>query len=309
MKMEAFDFAFIGVILRLTAPILLATIGALYADRAGVANISLEAYMLFGAFFAVVGSYFTGSYLIGVLFAVVIGMVVSSFFSLLTLKLGGNEIVVGLAIIFLSMGFTKFLLSLIFDTTGSFSSPEINGLPIIDIPLLSSIPIIGELFSGQTFIVYFSFLSVIATHIILYKTPFGIQIIACGENEEAASTIGINVTRTRFIANLITGGLCGLAGAQLSLGFLTMFSENMTAGQGFIAMAAVIFAKAIPVRVLIISLIFGISNAISNQLQTAALPTELVLMAPYIIVIIALMFNFERLSFRRKTKTEVSADS
>lgn len=304
--MEAFDFAFLGVILRLTAPILLATIGALYADRAGVANISLEAYMLFGAFFAVVGSYFTGSYLMGVLFAILIGMIVSSFFSLLTLKLGGNEIVVGLAIIFLSMGFTKFLLSLIFDTTGSFSSPEIIGLPIIDIPLLHAIPIIGELFTGQTFIVYFAFLSVIATHIILYKTPFGIQIIACGENEEAASTIGINVTRTRFIANLITGGLCGLAGAQLSLGFLTMFSENMTAGQGFIAMAAVIFAKAIPSRVLIISLIFGISNAVSNQLQTAALPTELVLMAPYIIVIIALMFNIERFSFRKKTKTEVS---
>jgi len=306
---EAIDFSFLGVILRLTAPILLATIGALYADRAGVANVALEAYMLFGAFFAVVGSFFMGSSLIGVLFAILIGMLISSFFSLLTLKLEGNEIIVGMALIFLSMGFTKFLLNLIFNTSGSFISPEIVGLPKIDIPFLSSIPIIGELFKGQTLIVYFAFLSVLATHIIISKTSFGMRIIACGENPEAASTIGIDVNKTRFIANLITGGLCGLAGAQISLGFLNMFSENMTAGQGFIALAAVIFAKAIPVRVLFICLIFGTANAISNQLQTADMPTEIVLMTPYLIVVVALCFNFSRFSFRKKMKSMVSTDA
>jgi simple sugar transport system permease protein len=155
------------------------------------------------------------------------------------------------------------------------------------------------LFTGQTWIVYFAFLSVWIAHVLLYKTPFGMKIIACGENPLAAATVGVNVYRIRLYALLITGGLCGLAGSQISLGFLSMFSENMTAGRGFIAVAAVIFARAVPVRVLFISLLFGLAEALSNQLQLMKFPSELVLMLPYLLVVLFLVLQPDRFRWRK----------
>jgi simple sugar transport system permease protein len=297
--MSLIDASILAVIIRVTAPILLATIGALFSEKAGVPNITLEPAMLLGAFFGVFGSYYTGSSVLGAVSAVAAGLLVALIFALFTLKWGGDEIVVGVAINVIMGGLTIFLLKIIFHTSGSFMSPEIIGFPQLDIPLLDRIPVLKYLFAGQTWVVYFAFLSVWIAHVLLYKTPFGMKIIACGENPLAAATVGVNVYRIRLYALLITGGLCGLAGSQISLGFLSMFSENMTAGRGFIAVAAVIFARAVPVRVLFISLLFGLAEALSNQLQLLKFPSELVLMLPYLLVVLFLVIQPDRFRWKK----------
>lgn len=303
--MSLIDLSILVVIMRVTTPVLLATTGALYSERSGVPNITMEGSMLFGTFLAVVGSYFFGSSLIGTLFAIFGGIFIALIFAFLVLKLGGDEVVVGVAINVIVGGLTILLLSQVFDASGSFVSPEIIGLPKVGIPLLDQIPVLKEIFSGQTIIVFIAFLSVLVTHIVINKTPFGMKIKACGENPLAAATVGVNVNRIRLICIIITGALSGLAGAQISLGFLSMFSENMTAGKGYIAIAAIIFARAIPVRVLLVSLLFGFAEALSNILQLLKVPAQIVLMLPYLFVIIFLVFNLSR--FRRsKIKTTPS---
>lgn len=297
--MSIIDASILAVILRVTAPILLATIGAVFSEKAGVPNITLEPAMLCGAFFGVLGSYYSGSSAVGALLAVAAGLAVSLIFSLFTLRWGGDEVVVGVAINVIIGGLTIFLLKTIFHTSGSFVSPEIKGFPQLHIPLLDQIPVVKYLFTGQTWIVYFAFLSVAIAHVLLYRTPFGMKVIACGENPLAAATVGVNVYRIRLISILITGALCGLAGAQISLGFLSMFSENMTAGRGFIAVAAVIFARAVPLRALFISLLFGLAEALSNQLQLMKIPSELVLMLPYLLVVVFLVVRPGRFRWRR----------
>jgi general nucleoside transport system permease protein len=292
--MSLIDLSILAVIMRVTTPVLLATTGALYSERSGVPNITMEGSMLFGTFLAVVGSYFFGSSLIGTLFAIFGGIFIALIFAFLVLKLGGDEVVVGVAINVIVGGLTILLLTQVFDASGSFVSPEIIGLPKVGIPILDQIPFLKEIFSGQTIIVFIAFLSVLVTHIVINKTPFGMKIKACGENPLAAATVGVNVNRIRLICIIITGALSGLAGAQISLGFLSMFSENMTAGKGYIAIAAIIFARAIPVRVLLVSLLFGFAEALSNILQLLKVPAQIVLMLPYLFVIIFLVFNFSR---------------
>jgi general nucleoside transport system permease protein len=300
--MSLIDLSILAVIMRVTTPVLLATTGALYSERSGVPNITMEGSMLFGTFLAVVGSYFFGSSLMGTLFAIFGGIFIALIFAFLVLKLGGDEVVVGVAINVIVGGLTILLLTQVFDASGSFVSPEIIGLPKIGIPILDQIPVLKVIFSGQTVIVFIAFLSVLVTHIVINKTPFGMKIKACGENPLAAATVGVNVNRIRLICIIITGALSGLAGAQISLGFLSMFSENMTAGKGYIAIAAIIFARAIPVRVLLVSLLFGFAEALSNILQLLKVPAQIVLMLPYLFVIIFLVFNFSR--FRKgKMKT------
>lgn len=300
--MSLIDLSILAVIMRVTTPILLATTGALYSERAGVPNITMEGSMLLGTFGAIVGSYFFGSSFVGALFGIFAGILIALIFAFLVLKLGGDEVVVGVAINVIVGGLTIFFLSQVFNASGSFVSPKIVGLPKVGFSFLEKVPVLKEILTGQTLVVYLAFFSVVVTHILINKTPFGMKIKACGENPMAAATVGVNVNRIRLICIIITGALSGFAGAQISLGFLSMFSENMTAGRGYIAIAAIIFARAIPVRVLLVSLLFGFSEALSNVLQLLKFPAEIVLMLPYLFVIVFLVFNINR--FRKgKIKT------
>jgi simple sugar transport system permease protein len=292
--------SFIASVLRLTSPILLCSVGSLYCDRSGITNISLEGTMLLGSFMGVVGSYFSGSWIIGVAVAVISGIITSLFFALLTIKLGGTELVVGFTINVLMAGLTRYMLRTVFNVSGSLVSDKVIGIPSVSIPGVSSIPILGGFLTQLNIIIVFAFLSVFLTYFIFKKTHFGLKIISCGENPQAATTVGINVFSVRLVCLVITGALCGLAGAQLSLGYLSLFTEGMTAGKGFIALMAVAFSRGKVLRVLLVTLIFGTAEMLSNQLQLFKFSSYLILMIPYICVIILTLV--QGIGVRKKAK-------
>lgn len=280
------DLGILGITARMAAPILLAGTGTLYNDRAGVTNITLEGSMLLGGFFAVVCSYFTSNWVLGTLAGVLTGVAVSLLFYLLTSLLGGDELVVGFSMNILLEGLSIFLLKQIFHQSGSLVDERIAGIPLLSSSVLGQIPVLGNLLNNQTWIVYFAFLAAVLTWVVLFRTPFGLRIVACGEHPQAAATVGINVLRIRFWCNLINGALCGLAGVQISLGFLSLFTQGMTVGRGFIALGSVIFSRGNPLRLIAITLFFGFSEALSNKMQLMQLPSELVLMLPYLAVVV-----------------------
>ncbi len=272
--------------MRYSAPVLLAAVGALFCDCAGVTFIILEAQMLLGCFFAVIAGYYFQSWAAGVLCAILASILLGWFFIWITMKMKAIELVVGFAINFLIDGLTIYLLRMVFHQTGSFVSPEIPAIPKITVPVLSHIPLIGSIFYQQTWIVYAAFLSVLVAAILIYHTPFGLYILSSGANPEAAKAVGIDIGKTRIKCIMIASVLCGLAGSQLSIGFLSMFSEGMTVGKGFIALGALMFSNRKPTLVLFITLLFGFAEAIGNQVQlSGTIASELVLMIPYLAVL------------------------
>jgi len=283
--------------MRFSAPILLAAIGALFCDCAGVTFIILEAQMLLSCFFAVIGGFYLHSWVLGILCGIVSCWLLGVFFVWITQKMKAIELVVGFAINFLIDGFTIYLLRMVFHQTGSFVSDGIPSIPKFSIPLLGDIPVVGSLFQNQTWIVYFAFICVLIASMLIYRTPYGLRILSSGQNAQAAEAVGINVQRIRISCILIASTLCALAGSQLSIGFLSMFSEGMTVGKGFIALGALMFSERKPSLILLITLLFGLSEAIGNQVQlSGAIASELVLMIPYITVLICV--------FIRKPKPE-----
>lgn len=236
----------ISPILRVTTPILLCALGGVYSERSGTGNITYEGSMLMGTFTGVVGSYFSGSALVGVLCAILGGVFVNVFYGMLRLKMGGDNVVCGFAVNSFCVGATTYLLRTVFKTSGTLSDPRIQGLYKVRVPVLKDIPVIKYFFVNQTLLVYLTFILVILTSIILKRTKFGMNIRACGENPMAAAAVGVDVNKTRWMCIIITGVLCGLGGAQMALGNLTQFSEDMVGGRGFIALAAVILSRATP---------------------------------------------------------------
>lgn len=303
--MEAIYSIFM-VTARVTTPILLAATGGIYSDKSGLPNIALDAMMIMGAFMAVYGSFFYGNAVVGIAYAVIIGAVIGALYGYICVYLKGDNTVVGIAFNLIGWGLTTFLLPVIYGTTGSFVSELIVSLKKITIPGISILPIIGGIFNNQTVITYFSWIFVGITSVILYRTKAGMIIRSCGENPQAAETVGYNVKRTRLICSVITGIMCALAGVHLSLGLMTLFSEKMTAGKGFIALAAVTYAKADPKKVLFVSLLFGFSNALSNQLQLLQLPSDLILMVPYIFVVVFVIADPMVNSFKRKKRKMIA---
>ena len=285
----------ISPILRVTTPILLCALGGVYSERSGTGNITYEGSMLMATFTGVVGSYFTGSALVGVLCAMLGGVLVNLFYGLLRLRMGGDNVVCGFAVNSFCVGATTYLLRTLFQTSGTLSDPKIQGLYKVRVPILKDIPVVKYFFTNQTLLVYLAFILVVVTTIVLKRTKFGMNIRACGENPMAAAAVGDNVTRTRWICVIITGMLCGLGGAQMSLGNLTQFSENMVGGRGFIALAAVILSRATPVGVMFTAVLFGFAEALANLLQLTTISSYLVLMIPYIAVILILILQPERM--------------
>lgn len=291
--------SFIITVLRLSAPILLCAIGSLFCDRAGVTNISLEGMMLISSFTAVLGSFITGSWLAGLLAAICASVLASLFFALITIRFGGAELVVGFTMNVLLDGLSVFLLRSIFKVSGSFVSEKIVKIPSFSVPFIKNIPVLGGLVTELNILVCAAYGSVFLAYFIFRKTHLGLQIIASGENPQAAATVGINVYKIRLLMLVITGGLCGMAGAQLSLGYLSMFTEGMTAGRGFIALVAVMFARGSAFRVLLVTMLFGAAEMLSNYLQLYQFSSYLILMIPYICVI---ALTIIQLIFERKKR-------
>lgn len=292
-----FDSALLASVVRALIPILLAALGGLICERAGVFNIALEGLMLVGAFGAVAGSYFTGNAFAGVIIGVLAAMAFSMILSFGSVTRKSDPIVLGVAMNILAVGMTSFLLVALFNTQGVFNSPEIIGLKRIVIPLLVKIPWLGPALFNQTILGYLALLLVPAISIMLFRTPLGMRLRGVGERPLAAQTLGVSPTRYKYGALLASGVLTGLAGAQLALGNVVQFAENMSAGRGWIAVVAVMLARANPYATLGAAVLFGFAEAIGYRFQAYGLPAQITEAAPYVITLIALLLAAKQ--FRR----------
>ena len=294
------DVSLYGSTLRMIAPILLAALGGAICARVGIFNVGLEGLMLTGAFAAITGNHLFGDVWLAVLFAVICSGLMSLILAWLTIGLNANMIVVGVALNFLATGLTTYCLFAIFNVKGSYYDPGMAGLPKWDIPLVGDIPGVGGILSGHSPLVYFAFLLAFALQFFLFRTVKGFRLLAAGEHPEAARSLGIRIDRIRYFAVLASGVLCGLAGAQLSLGQVTQFTEGMTAGRGFIALVAVMLGQNHPLGVALASLLFGFMDALSIRLQGYALPTQFTMALPYVMTLAA-MFFFKDRAYLRQT--------
>jgi len=294
MFSEIFNMTLLQNTIRTATPLILAALGGLLTSHTGILNIGLEGMILLGAFFGVAGSFFFESYLMGILFAVASGVIIGIIFALFVIKLKADEFIVGIAINMFAGGLTMFLLRSIFGVKGAFSSPKIQPLPDISIPFLDNIPVINVLLNDHSLFVYVSWILVIVTYIFLYKTPYGLWFRAAGEFPEALDTVGIDSNKIKFTSSILCGIFCGFAGVHLSLGYLTLFTENMSANRGFIALAAIIFGSANPLMTYVAALIFGFFDALGIRLQGVGIPSQFTQMFPYMVTVLVLIVVVKR---------------
>ena len=272
----------------LTTPILLAAMGGLVNREAGIVNIALDAKMLAGAFVAVVVSSATGSWLIAVLAAAVAGAVIGLLFSLAVTRLGANMIIAGLGLNFLVAGLLGFILSWNFNSSGTLRMPDVQLLPKLFPQSASSVPVIGSALAQLEPLTVFAWAFVFALPFLLTQTRFGLRLRATGSAPQVADAMGLESRRIRDISTAIAGFLSGLGGAHLALASIGLFNEGLSAGRGFIALAAFYFARNRPVATAMVCLFFGFLDATQIRMQTAGLPPKLVGTIPYVMVILAL---------------------
>jgi general nucleoside transport system permease protein len=301
--LASFDASLLNSLFRFTTPVLLAALGGILCDRVGLFNIALEGMILTGAFAAIVGDYFSGSALIGVLSGCLAGALLAAIFGFMSVSLKGDVVVLGIATNLLASGLTAFLLKAIFHVQGAFMDPRIVGLETINIPILQNIPVLGPLFSGQTILVYLSWLLLGLVYVVLFRTPLGLRMRGIGEQPLAAETLGVNVNGLRYMAVVLSGVFCGLAGAQLSVGIVNVFVQDMSAGRGWIAVVAVMLGQSHPLGVLIASVLFGFADSLGFRLQGLGLPSQFTGMLPYVITLLAFLIIRARQKRQRSALT------
>ncbi|HMC49981.1 MAG TPA: ABC transporter permease [Solirubrobacterales bacterium] len=267
---DIFKIALLFSMIRLATPLLLAALGGLWSERSGVINIGLEGLLLSGAFTAAVVTHFVHSPWIGLAAAIAAGMLVALVHAFVCITCKADQVVSGTAINILFLGLPALLSGAFFDSTGATPQiPKGELLPIAPIVL--------------------AFALVPLTWYVLYRTPFGLRLRAVGENPEAADTAGIRVEAVRYAGVILSGALAAIGGAYLSTGQSSLFTRNMSAGRGFIALAALIFGKWRPVQTMLACLLFGLAEAISIQMQgVAKIPVEFIQMIPYVLTIVVL---------------------
>ncbi|MDD7219650.1 MAG: ABC transporter permease [Blautia sp.] len=280
---------FFGTILRSATPILFATLAAAIAAKSGITNMALEGIMLFSALFGVIFSSLTHSAWMGLLLTVVIGALIGAILAFFVLNLKTDEILAAIAINLTATGGTVLLLLAFSGDRGVSSSVRSVSAPNIAIPLIEKIPFIGDVLSGQNVLTWLSLLAVVVMHLFLYKTPLGLAIRSVGENKDAAESVGINSRKMQYIALIISGVLSAMGGFYLSGGYMNMFTKDMSGGRGFIALAAASMGGNTPIGGFLVSLLFGLAQALANVMQlTAVMPYEIILMVPYLTTLIGL---------------------
>ena len=289
-----FDTLLFHATIQSVTPILLAAWAGLICQRAGIFTIAQEGLMLGSAFAAVAGSWFLGDATAGVAVAILTSVIMSVIIAAGGVWFKGDTIVIGIGINLLADGMSIFLLRQLFDVQGVFQNADLKGLLPLRIPLIADIPGIGPAISGQTWVTYFAWILVIVISLFLFRTSWGLRLRGVGEQPEAAETLGVSVRRYRSAAILVSGALCGLAGAQLSLGSVTLFAEGMSAGRGWIAVVAVMLGRAHPLGVLGASVLFGLADAIGLRMQGLGLPNQLTDASPYVVTLVALALAVRR---------------
>lgn len=286
-----FSALFIASVLRISTALILPALGGLITDLSGSINIALEGTMLVSAFTGVIVSGFSHNIWLGVLAGILSGILFSGLLAYFHLYLGTNIILAGTAFNILASGGTIFLLYMLTGDKGSTSTLASGMVPSIHIPFIEDIPFLGTVLSGHNIFVYLAFILAFLVERLLYHTRFGAHLRAVGEEPVAATSVGINVRKVKFISLLISGFLASLGGLNLSMAYLSSFQRDMTAGRGFIALAAVYLGGRKPWGTVVAAIVFGVADALSNQLGTLNIPSQLVQMIPYAITILALVLN------------------
>ncbi len=270
-------------------PIGLAALSGLYSERSGVVNIGIEGMMLVGAFVAAVFASVSHNQFIGILGGIAFGMLMGLLHAVLSIRYRVNQIISGTGIIILALGLTSYLQRAFLNTNPALNSPG-PAIPALAIPVLWRIPVLGPLLFNQSPIIYAMILLVIFTQVLMYKTKWGLRVRSVGEHPKAADTLGINVFTVRYISVLISGAIAGLAGAYMSIGSAGRFNEGMTAGKGFLGLAAMIFGNWNSGGAFLGSLIFGFFDSWQEKLSLLqiGIPVDLLGTAPYIATMIVL---------------------
>lgn len=298
-------------IFRISAPILYATLGAIVVEKAGFANIGLEGLMMFSALFGSLASYYSGSWVVGFLVALIVGVGMSLVMGFFAFQLKTDIILVGIAINMMGAGGTLFLCKVITGLTEGKDMASTTGLitsnlciPNIEIPLIKDIPFIGGVLSGHSLLTYLAFIFVALTSIMLYKTSLGLNIRAVGENPNAAASVGVSVLKIKYIAMAFSGLMSGFGGAFMSMSYAQGWSQDMVAGRGFIALAAQAMGGGECLGGMLSSLVFGFAQALGIKFSSVGLDSNLASPIPYAITIIGLaIFGIVRLRKAKKPRS------
>ena len=278
----------IGGSVLLAVPIVFGALGGVIGERVGVVNIAIEGQLLAGAFCAAVAGSLTDSPFVGLVAAVLAGALVALVLGVFTITYRVNQVIVGVVLNVLVIGLTSFLYSQVL-VPGAETLNDTNRFAPVAIPVLSSVPVLGPALFEQSVLVYLMYLAVPAVWFAMFRTRWGLRLRAVGEHPKAADTVGIRVERTRYRALLVAGGIVGVGGAFYTVVSVSSFGKEMTAGAGFIALAAVIFGKWDPVRAALAALLFGFASNLEGALSVvgAPVPSQFMLMLPYVVTILA----------------------
>jgi ABC-type uncharacterized transport system permease subunit len=278
--------ALFAAMLRYATPLIFASLGGLFSERSGVVNIALEGMLLTGAFFAVLGADVTSSWFLGVLIGMAAGGLLALIHATFAVSLRADQIVSGTALNFLAFGVTSYLY---LNRYGAEGTPtDLPQVPDVTLPLIKDIPFFGDIFGQVNLLIWMALALVLITWVVVFRTPPGLRLRSAGENPLAAETAGLSVVRTRYLAVVTSGMLAGAGGAYLSIGFVHSFSQNMTIGKGFIALAALIFGRWRPGGALAAALLFGFSTALAQRLPVFSPSAATLFQAlPYVLTLVA----------------------
>lgn len=288
--------------LRSATPVALAAMGGSMTEHAGIMNIGMDGMILMSAFTAVAFSWLTGSAWLGLLAAILVGVLVGLFFALLVVKFKSDEFIIGTALNIFAGGVTVFLLRSLFQVKGTFQGTAdrpVVGLPKVNLGILKEIPFLGPILDGSSLFILLTWVLVLVMWAFVYRTPWGFWIRAAGERPDTLRTAGISPEKMKWLSSVLCGVFCGLAGAQLALGNVTMFAEGMSNSRGYVAFACVIFGAANPGKAYLAALMFGFFDALGYRLQNYNINANLTSMIPYVITVVMMIYVVVR-SQRRK---------
>lgn len=276
-----------------STPLLLGSIAEVYAERTGMMVCAIEGIFLLGAWGGFAGTYLSGSRLVGLATAIVLGMLMAALYAYLTVTLRQQQVVTGTAMNILAAGICSYFQRVLFGVP--VTPLRIDALPAVEIPLLSKIPVIGDIFFTQNLMTYFGYLLIPVAIFVLYKTSLGLTIRSTGENPEAVDVAGLNVNRIRFLTVVAAGAICGLAGSFYTIGYLGMFTSTIIGGRGWIAFAICFLGNWSPLGAVLGTLAFGLADSISIYIQAvgtaSSFPRELIIALPYILTILLTIFR------------------
>lgn len=283
-----FSTSFAFSIIRVSTPLIFGAMAALVCNRGGMLHIAFEGVMLTAAFCGMLGSALSQSVIVGLICAILGGMLISMLLGYFHLVLNSDRTLTGIALnTFASAGTIFALYMLVQDKGVSNSLPSLT-VPMVQIPIIKDIPVLGPIISGHNVLTYVAFLVVVGVYFLIFRTPLGLRIRTVGENPDAAASVGISVNKIRFITLAISAVIASLGGAYMSMGYLSWFARDMIAGRGFMSIAAQNLGGALPIPTLLASLGFGAVNALANVLQTLNMPSEIIQSVPYVATLFGL---------------------